>query len=103
MRKTLAGALTAVALVAGPVAIAAAPAEAAGSAVVTKSEYRKIRKGMSITRVHRIFDTRGKQSFHMSGYQSREYRTTKRYGFVMVDFERRGGEWKVSSKAAFWG
>lgn len=70
---------------------------------VTRTEYRKVVKGMRIARVHRIFDTNGTQYFHMSGYQSREYRTRSEYGFVYVDYRRRNGFWVVTSKSAYWG
>lgn len=75
------------------------PADAATNCV-SKAEFRKVTHGMTKTRVHRIFDTAGKQSFVMGGYESREYKTcTSRYGFVYVDYDHK----KVDSKSAFWG
>ncbi|MDQ4085608.1 MAG: hypothetical protein M3165_07275 [Actinomycetota bacterium] len=63
---------------------------------------------MSIRRVHRIFDIRGRQTSYYDGEyipdsQSREYRTRSRWGSVNVDFERRRGTWRLSGKYAYWG
>lgn len=100
MSRTIARATVALAL-ALPLSLGAvsAPAQAAG-ACVSKAEFKKVKDGMRMKRVHRIFDTAGKQSFVMDSYQSREYKAcTSTYGFVMVDFDHR----KVESKTAFWG
>ena len=79
--------------------------------VVTKAEYRRIKKGMAIAKVHRIFGTSGKQSFIIDGVpeydiadvQQRSYKTPSKYGTVSVTYERLRGGWKVDSKMAFWG
>jgi hypothetical protein len=102
MTRTLGRASAALVALVLPLALTAtvaAPAEAAGGCV-SKAEFRKAKKQMTTKKVHRIFGTKGKQSFVFDGYQSREYKTcTSQYGFVMVDFERG----KLTSKMAFWG
>ena len=100
MKKLLIALATSIALLA-PVAVAA-PASAS-EAYVTKAEFKQVKKGMPLAKVHRIFDTKGKQSFIGYGYQSREYKTASEYGFVMIDFKKRNGVWRLQSKSAFWG
>ncbi len=96
-RTIAAGTMLALSLSIGP--SLASPAEASAGCV-TKKEFRNVTKGMGIERVHRIFDTKGRQLFVMSGYQSREYKVCgSQYGFVMVEFKNR----KLSSKSAYWG
>jgi hypothetical protein len=85
-------------------AITATPAEAGGSPCVTRTEFRNVSRGMTLARVVRIFDSRGRTTFQMSGYKQKEWNTcTSRYGFVFVDFERRNGAFRVDSKTAYWG
>jgi len=106
MKKTLL-ALTALVAVAAPVALAAAPAEAAGN-TCTRSEFRQIHRGDSITKVTRLCG-KGSQTDYFGATpfthaaQSREYNAPGQYSFVSVDFEKRGGVWKVMSKWAYWG
>jgi hypothetical protein len=100
-RKILAAsAATAALLLAAPVA----PASADTKGCVSKTEYKKVRDGWTISRVSNVFDTKGSQTFSGYGYQSREYKAcTSAYGFVNVDFQKKNGTWKVESKAAYWG
>ena len=76
-----------------------------GSRCVTKSEFRKVKRGMKMKRVHRIFDTRGKQSyFYTIGgdrYTGREYKACHhpKWSLVSVDFKN-GRE---TGKFAYWG
>ena len=100
MKKLVLALVCALALLA-PVSVAA-PAQAA-EAYVTKVEFKKVTKGMSITRVHKILDTKGKQSWVGFGYQSREYKTGSQFGFVMIDYKKRNGVWRLDAKTAFWG
>jgi hypothetical protein len=73
---------------------------------VTKGEFRKVHRGFHKRRVHRIFDTAGKQTSWYSGfgttYEGREYRAcTSQYGVhgvVWVDYENR----RLSAKYAAW-
>jgi hypothetical protein len=84
----------------------AAPADAAGC--VSRSEYRKAKHNLTITRVHRIFGTSGKRLSYASygGYaaQIRTYRGCgSRYNVVSVLFDKNpGGSWRLDTKAAVW-
>ncbi|MGH3358934.1 MAG: hypothetical protein ACRDO7_09020 [Nocardioidaceae bacterium] len=75
------------------------------SSCVSKKEYRKVQRGTRIRRVHRIFDTRGKQTstFTIGGvrYQSREYKpcSSQRWGFVSIDYKNG----RSTDKYAYWG
>lgn len=65
------------ALLATVVAVPSASAELGGPDTrpcVTGREYRAVKKGMSKTRVHRIFDTKGQLSSRNDGYEFRDYR-----------------------------
>jgi IMP dehydrogenase/GMP reductase len=103
-------AATAVALLGGIGVAAPAQADPGSQGYVTKSEFKKVQRGMSITKAHKIFGTSGKQSVYDAGYpgfvkasQLRQYKTGKKYGVVMVTYQRVNGVWKVQSKNAFWG
>lgn len=87
------------------------PAQADTEGCVTKSEFGKVRKGWAIKRVHRVFDTAGKQSWFTGAYpslgipaeQGREYRhCASQYSIVTVDFTKKSGVWRVSRKDAYW-
>src|SRR5688572_6469633 len=82
----------------------AGPAVAAEKCV-TKTEYKKVEKGMKMTRVHNIFDSKGSQTFIGYGMQTRDYKpcSDPDFGFVTVDYEKKGGVWKVTGKYAYWG
>jgi hypothetical protein len=73
---------------------------------VTKTEFRKVHQGDSIRRVHRIFDTKGKQSAYSSGggyaFQIRDHKGCPTYSFVSISYERKGGIWRLDSKSAVW-
>lgn len=114
LRSVLVAAVTGLLLAGGLSLVTAAPAQAADSPrCVSRAEFRQVRKGMPIKRVHRIFDIRGKQSVYLPGYpgphgwpaeQWRDYRPcSSRWGYVQVDFERRKGVWRMVRKSAFWG
>jgi hypothetical protein len=80
-----------------------ASADTAGC--VTKTEFRKIHKGMKRERVHRIFDTNGRQSytFWIGGdhYSGRTYRACRhpQWSIVTVDYVNA----RVEGKFAYWG
>ncbi len=84
----------------------AAPASAAGC--VSRSEYRAAKSNMTMTRVHRIFDTSGRRVSYASygGYaaQIRTYRGCgSRYNVVSILFDKNpGGLWRLDTKAAIW-
>ena len=72
---------------------------------VTKREFRRAKRHMKMKRVHRIFGTRGKQSYVYTiggtRYVGREYKACRhpRWSMVSVDFKRG----RVTDKFAFWG
>jgi len=95
----------------------ASPASAAES-YVTKPEFKKVKKHTKLTKVHGIFDTKGKQTSYYGaidgGYcadgdlwacasQTRDYRTKSKWGTVTVTYYKRFGVWRVDSKYVYWG
>jgi hypothetical protein len=111
MRNRL-GILVATIAVAATPLVVAAPAQADTPTCVSRSEFRAVQKGWSITRVHRKLDVSGKQAIYFPAFpelgipaeQTREYKPcASRYGYVSIDFKRVSGTWKLSSKMAFWG
>ncbi|MDP9444756.1 MAG: hypothetical protein M3P83_10610 [Actinomycetota bacterium] len=93
----------ALALSIGLLSAAAMPAHATHDCV-SKAEFKKANEGMGKKRVHRLFDTAGKQvSIYKGGgetYESREYKPcTGKYSYVMVDYHNG----KVEAKYAYWG
>jgi hypothetical protein len=62
-RKVIIGLAIATILVGG----AAGPASADTPGCVTRAEFRKASKGMKMTRVHDIFDTRGRRVDYLPG------------------------------------
>jgi hypothetical protein len=103
--KRLGAVLATAALATAPVVAGAAPASADTAGCVTKTEFRKVRNGWSLNRVHNVFDTKGTQSMFFNGYQSRDYKSCRNseYALVSVDYEKRNGVWRVDSKFAYWG
>ena len=77
--RPLAAVVTGLALAVGGVIVTAAPASADTPGCVTKKEYRRIHKGMTKKRVHRIFDTRrswfagGSAGVYKRTYQSCDF------------------------------
>jgi hypothetical protein len=110
LSRVFVAALTAVVLSGPTIALTATPAQAAES-YVTKAEFRKVKRGMPVKRVHRIFDVDGKQTMYFPAYpslgipaeQSREYRVRSKWGYVSVDFKRKDGRWVMARKHAYWG
>jgi len=95
--------LAATAVIASPPA-----AQADTRGCVTKAEYKKVKKGMKIERVHRVFDTAGKkESRAASGgyvFMVRSYKVcNSRWSAVAVGFEKSPGTaMKLSAKNAVW-
>lgn len=90
-------------------ATAAAPSDrAASKGCVSKAEYRKIKKGMTIAKVKRITGTNGKQvsKTALPGGKfvvGRAYKVcTSKKGGVGIAFTNQTGSYKVASKAASW-
>jgi hypothetical protein len=84
-----------------------APAQADTPSCVTRKEYRKVHRGDTIKKVHRIFDIKGRQDAiaHSGGYhtQIRSYHTCSQWSAVSVSFDRNGNNpWKLSAKSAVW-
>jgi hypothetical protein len=103
MRKAFAAAALAVALTVGAVP----QADAAGSpGCVSRTEFRSVKRGYTKQRVHRVFETTGRQeswySFGGDRYESRRYKAcTKSYGYhgtVYVDYKNG----TLRNKMAFW-
>lgn len=74
---------------------------------VTKSEYKKVKKGMTQKKVTATFGTAGKREARATsgGYVSeiRSYRTCDRYSAVAIAFEKKpGGVLRLSAKSAVW-
>jgi hypothetical protein len=94
--------VAACALAVASVGVVAPAAHADTAGCVTKSEYRKVNKGMSKTRVHRIFDTDGRrEAIARSGRftsEIRTYRTCSRFSSVALSF----GNGQVDGKSAVW-
>ena len=105
LRSTIATGLAALSLCTAGALTVAPPAAADTAGCVSRVEYRKVHDGMTKKRVHRIFDTRGQQSWAMSSggryYESRDYKpcTSPRWGFVWVDYING----RVDAKTVYWG
>ena len=103
--RPLAAAGAGLALAAAGVVVTAGPAAADTPGCVSKTEFRKLHKGMTRERAHRILDTNGRQSYTywISGdhYSGRDYRacTHPRWSVVSVDYVNG----KVDGKFAYWG
>jgi hypothetical protein len=88
--------------------VPAASAHADSPGCVTKTEYRHAKKGMTMTKVHGIFDTIGKQeSKAQSGgyvFLIKSYKVChSSYSSVVVGYEKHpGGVLKLSNKTAVW-
>jgi hypothetical protein len=104
MRKIIAPAVAGLALTLTPLALAA-PAEASTPGCVDRAEYRQIKKGTGIKKVHRVLNTKGRQTMSGFGMQFRDYKacTDREYGFVSLTFERKRGAWVLQDKFAYWG
>jgi hypothetical protein len=76
------------------------PADAA-ERCVTKDEFHQVRRDMRIAKVHRIFDSDGRQVYDIGHFEKRSYTpcTDRRLGWVSVSFK----DGHVSSKDAYWG
>lgn len=76
---------------------------------VTKAEYRKAKKGMAQSKVHKIFGTSGKVATrddlpNGQKLEARGYKTCTKGGAVGVSYvKKRGGSYKLAAKAADWG
>jgi hypothetical protein len=109
--RMIAKLISIVIVAAGFAVVSPTAAHADSVGFVHQAEFRQVRKGMSIRRAHRIFDTGGKQSMYFPAYpsinspaeQTREYRTKSRWGSVNVTYVKRAGVWRVKSKYAYWG
>ncbi len=98
-----------VALILSPL-VAAAPAQADTPNCATKGEFKAVEKGWSKTRVANRLDIGGKQTYYFSGtkysnaMQGRDYKPcTGDYSYISIDFEKKKGVWRVTSKSAYWG
>jgi hypothetical protein len=101
MRKLLV-ALLGAAVAATPMVIVVGPAAADTPGCVTRAEYRAVKHGMTKTKVHGIFDTRGnRQAIASSGrytVEIRSYKTCSRFSAVAVSYQNG----RLSTKSAVW-
>ncbi len=99
MRKSFAAVMTTLAVALAPILISA-PAHADTPDCVTKSEFRAVKKGWSMKRVHNRFDVAGRLVFQSGTYKSREYRPCRnpRYSYISVNYNRG----RVYSKSAYF-
>ena len=112
MRKIILGVLAAVALIAGTALFSAVPANAAlgDNRCITKTEFRAVTKGTSMARAQSIIDYKGSQEYYFDATafsrasQTRSFKACgSSYGEAYVDFEKKAGVWRVTSKWAYWG
>jgi hypothetical protein len=117
MKKVLAALLVAAGMAAP--AVVAAPANADTPTYVSKPEFQRISKGMTMSRVNSIADIKGKQTwfYHEIDWawcedgdlfwcaeQTRDYRVRSRWGSVTIDFARSHNRgWVVTGKSVYWG
>lgn len=106
MRKTTIAIAASVLTMAGSL-LTTAPASADTEGCVTRAEYRKVHRGDTKARVHRIFDTAGHRDAISSsgGYRSeiRSYHTCSRFSAVSISWEKNGpSPWRLSGKSAVW-
>jgi hypothetical protein len=74
-------------------------AQAAADDCTTKSEYRKVKQGMTKVQVKRIIGYGGTKFFDFDHYETREYESCKNVtGFVWVTYDHG----KVTAKSATW-
>jgi hypothetical protein len=66
--------------------VPAAPATAGGC--VSRGEFRQVHRGMPISRVHRVFDTRGRLDLRVGRISIRKYNPCPRRSAVSVTFRR---------------
>jgi hypothetical protein len=100
---------TTAALIPAGSATAEAPSErAAGKGCITKKEYRKVKKGMTVAKVRRVTGTNGKQvnKYALPGGKfvvGRAYKVcTSKRGAVGISFTNQTGTYRVASKAVAW-
>ena len=100
MRRSLSAVAAALAIAVTPVLVAG-PVHADTSGCVTKSEFRAVKKGFNMDRVHNRFDTSGHLESQFGAYKSREYRACRhpRYSYVSVTYHHG----RVDSKSAYFG
>jgi hypothetical protein len=71
---------------------------------ITKREYRKIRVGQSLAKVRDITNAKGRVITHSTNgesgrpEQTLRFGTPTRVGSVFVNFEKRGGVWRLTGK-----
>jgi hypothetical protein len=86
-------------IVAGPMVVSSTPA-AADRPKVEKAEYQKVKPGWKITRVHKLFGTKGRKVAQGDGLAIRVYDGWALCIRVDVTY-RHTDEWRVESKKAW--
>jgi hypothetical protein len=75
---------------------------------VTRTEYRAVSRGMTMAKVHGIFDTTGTRDAYSTsgGYaiQIRSYKACRAYSYISIAFDRDGygKPFRLSNKTAVW-
>ena len=95
MRRTI----TTLLLAALPSFAAASTANADTPRCVSKHEYDRISIGMTMTKVHSIFDTKGAVTGLGGDTELRYYKTCSKNGLVQVGYNASG---RVVSKSGNW-
>ena len=90
--RPVAAAGAGLALAVGGAVVTTSPATADTPGCVTKTEYRKIHKGMTKKRVHRIFDTRGWGADGGAGGYSRAYPSCDHQHVAYIEYSTLSGK-----------
>jgi hypothetical protein len=88
VRKALIAAATGLAITI-PTSIALAPAADAASSTsgcVTRAEYRKVKNGMTVKKVKRVYGTNGHLSMSSGSFKIRDYKTCSKWHVTNVSF-----------------
>ena len=81
-------------------AIAPAATAADTPGCVTRNEFYSVHKGMRMSRVHNIWDTRGRVTARDVGVQDRAYRICHAGQGVYAEYAIRKGVWRLQLKWA---
>ena len=101
--KHVIAALSALAFAAATLTVSASPAQADTPGCATKAEFRAIKKGMGMRKVHGILDTKGERlSRVVSSWgatsEMRSYKTCSPYSSVVALY----GNGRLENKSAVW-
>jgi hypothetical protein len=92
----------------GATLVSANPASAVpGDNTCSRADFHKVHRGDTLTKVRRLCGKGTQEYFFGATYfsnaaQTRKYSTAGRWSSAYVDFEKKAGVWRVTSKWAFW-